>query len=77
MAKKKLKNAKDAYICPKCGSLRLEITHKMPSPTDFITSVPPQNFLCRDCTYEGIVPKIDKDKIEKFRNDLKKYKKLT
>ncbi|MFC2136363.1 hypothetical protein ACFLTH_17245 [Bacteroidota bacterium] len=67
-----MKKIKDVYICPKCGSTRLEISDKFPSATDFIASVPAHNFVCHDCKYEGIAPKIDKINIEGFRKDLKK-----
>lgn len=71
-AAKNMEKAKDAYICPKCGSLRLEITDKLPTITKFIGSVPAHNFLCHDCNYEGIAPKIDKVNINGFRKELKK-----
>ncbi|MBC8500617.1 MAG: hypothetical protein ISS25_00920 [Nanoarchaeota archaeon] len=72
MAVKKAENAKDAYICPKCSSLRLSLHDKLPPATRFIGAVPAHNFECADCGYEGLVPKIDKDKINDFRKNLKK-----
>lgn len=74
MAIKKAENAKDAYICPKCGSLRLSLHDKLPPAIRFIGSVPAQNFECADCNYTGLAPKIYTTHIEKFRKEIKKTK---
>lgn len=69
---KKAKNTKDAYICPKCGSLKVQMATKLPPAARFIGTAGSQNFECLDCKYEGICPIINKDYIESFRKNLKK-----
>ena len=72
---KRIENAKELHICPKCGSLRLALTDKLPPATRFIGAVPAHSFICADCDYEGIAPMIDKTEIESFRKKLKSNKK--
>lgn len=53
-------------ICPKCGSIDL------PIKTDFVEMLMPTAEKCSKCNYSGLFPEIDINKIDVFRNDIKK-----
>ena len=63
-------------ICPKCGSTNIE------SPSAFITvlymfpaSLSGVNKdTCKNCNYQGIIPEIEKSKIEDFKKEIQKIK---
>ena len=59
--------AKKQYtkICPKCGNLDLPIR------TGFVEILAPTPEKCKKCSYAGLFPEIDTNKIEEFRNHIK------
>jgi len=59
---------KSIHVCPKCGSIRIsEFTGQLHAgPAEQIIS------LCKDCGYLGNMPLVDVDKVEEFRENLKK-----
>lgn len=74
-ALKKAKNAKELFICPKCGSADLTYAEDLPAGTVFLGAISSTGkMLCNDCDYEGMAPQVDKDKVEDFRKNLKSSK---
>ena len=63
-------------ICPKCGSTSIE------SPSAFITVLYmlPASLsgvhkdTCKNCSYQGIIPEIEKSKIEDFKKEIQNQK---
>ena len=75
MAKKRAKNVKSLYVCPKCGSINLRYIDDILPGTRFISTTPSNNeFECIDCGYQGIAPKVDREQINSFREEIKKNK---
>jgi len=62
-----MKNEKIS-ICPKCGSIDLE------KKITIMTALgSPSPYTCNKCSYSShIFPRIEKSKIAKFKNDIKK-----
>lgn len=52
-------------ICPKCGIIPQV-------RTDFIQILAPTSEKCRKCSYTGLFPEIEINKIEEFRKAIKK-----
>ena len=59
-------------ICPKCGSTHIQL------PTAFIlvggifpAPLTVHKDTCKDCRYDGIIPEVEKSKIEDFKKEIK------
>lgn len=59
---------KQLKICPKCGSLNIAYQ------TGTYGQLGERTFFdrCKDCGFMGIIPEINKEKVEEFRKELKK-----
>ena len=64
--KKKLKKLKSFLLCPKCGSGNYQIARAQ------LVQYTTDRYICNKCNYEGNFVKVDKDKIDEFRSNIKK-----
>ncbi len=67
-------------ICPRCGSTNVK-SIAISSPKEYAWHgakslgweiYNPAKFICKDCDYYGICPKVTTDKIKNFKKKLKK-----
>lgn len=64
--KRQFEQQRTIALCPKCGSLNQKMR-------DFwIAPFGPARFGCEDCNYQGVFVEVDKEKIQEFRNKIKK-----
>ena len=68
---------KSFWICPECGSNRIEYASTMVESGSFIGIGLPQMFNCKDCKYKGpLVVEIDKEDAKRYKRIVSKRKKI-
>lgn len=62
-------------ICPKCGSTNiLEPTAFIIVAGIFPAPLTTHKDMCKDCRYQGVIPEVEKSKIECFKKEVQNKK---